>query len=621
MEKGFQYLKNKLANFPEQAGCYLMIDHQGEIFYIGKAKNLKHRLKSYFLGSDTRLFVQFLEHILADIELLVVNNELEALLLERELIKKHKPRFNITLKDDKNYILLRLKKTKAAGRLHERYPRLEIVRKRLKDQARYFGPYPSAHHLRTTLDLINKHFLLRTCSDQVINNRSRPCIQYQIGRCLAPCVYTLETYQQELDNTVLFLNGSYQAIKQRLEDKMKQLASKEQFEAAAQIRDQLSAIKTSLSSQVISAVNQQRHQDVIGLARMGPRVEIVQIQIRHGSWHHSHHYSFEHQPFPKEEIMRAFLQQAYTHKQDLPKDIILPFAIDELSSLEQNLIREHQHRVHIYTPIRGKYKKLSAIAQKNAEQALKDAINQHNANDMALLALQKRLSLAIKPRRIECIDISLIQGSDPYGSCVVFINGQADKSLYRIFSIKQVEGMNDFAMIHEVVSRRIKRGLKEQDLPDLLLIDGGKGQLNAAISAIDAANLLIAKDGFFIAGIAKARSLKDQTHSDERLFIPGQSKPIILAAHTFERYLVERIRDEAHRFALSAHRRKRSKRTLESRLLKIPGIGKKRALALLKHFGSTKNIATSQAQEISHCINLSLTKAQAVLDFLRQPLD
>lgn len=620
MEKGFQYLKNKLADFPSQAGCYLMRDHDGEIFYIGKAKNLKTRLKSYFLGSDTRIFVQFLEQILADIEILVVHNDIEALVLERELIKKHQPRFNIMLKDDKNYILLRLKKIKPTGRLRERYPRLEIVRKHYKDQARYFGPYPSAHSLRTTVDLINKHFLLRTCSDQVIENRVRPCIQYQIGRCLAPCLYPVESYQQELENIALFLSGSYQAIKQRLETKMQQMAEQEQFEAAAKIRDQLLAVKTSLTSQVISEVNQRRNQDLIGFARMGPKVEMVQIKIRHGSWHHSHNYSFDNH-FPSEEIMRAFLQQAYSKSQDLPQDILLPIDIgDELSSLSQTLEQQCRHRVHIYTPIKGKHKKLIDLAQKNAEQALKDVIDRQNASDQALIALQNRLGLAMKPERIECIDISLIQGSEPYGSCVVFINGQADKSLYRVFSIKNVEGMNDFAMIREVVSRRVKQGINKQDLPDLLLIDGGKGQLSSAIEAIEEANLLIAKDGFFVAGIAKARSLKDRGHSDERLFIPNQSEPIILAAHTFERYLVERIRDEAHRFALSAHRRKRSKRTLESQLLKIPGIGPKRALALLKHFGSTKNIAHSSAEELSQAIGLSLSKSQEIIDFLN-PLD
>lgn len=624
MDKGFQYVAKKIKELATLPGCYLMKDHEDVVFYVGKAKNLKARLQSYFHGRDSRIFVQYLEQILNDVEVLVVRNDIEALVLERELIKKYQPRFNIMLKDDKNYILLKLKRIKESGRKRERFPKLEIVRKAKKDGARYFGPYPGAQNLRTTVELINKYFKLRTCPDLVIENRVRPCIQYQIGRCPAPCVYEVPDYRHEVENVNLFLSGHYQEIQERLENKMWLMAENEQYEAAAHVRDQLNAIKTSLTSQVVREVNQQRNQDIIGIARMGPEVVIVQILIRKGSWHHSHTYSFSDQPLPSEEILRSFMDQAYASLRDIPHDIALPLPIaSDLSALVQILEEQCGHQVHVYAPQRGKHKRLIEIANKNAELALKDRIKESEANEQALNALKDCLGLAMKPQRIECIDISLIQGAEPYGSLVAFTNGVADKTRYRTYAIKSVEGMDDFAMIHEVVARRMKRGILEKDLPDLLLIDGGKGQLNAALKAIEEANVLVTKDHFYVAGIAKARALKESQvlapeviHSDERLFVPGESEAIILRAHTFERYLIERIRDEAHRFALKAHRRGRKKRTLDSDLLMAPGIGQKRALLLLRHFGSLKKIKEASPKEIAEVAKINEEKAQALLVFL-----
>lgn len=604
-----------------------MKDQQGEIFYIGKAKNLRARLKSYFVGTDTRIFVQYLENILFDVDVLVVRNDIEALVLERELIKKYNPRFNIMLKDDKNYLLLKLKRPKSQGKKKDVYPRLEIVRQVKRDQARYFGPYPSAGRLRTTLDLINKYFMLRVCTDQVIDNRARPCIQYQIGRCPAPCVFDVPEYAHELENTALFLSGHYQEIDKRLNRKMWALAKLEQYEAAAKIRDQLEAIKTSLTSQVVSEVNQKRNQDIIGLDRMGPQVEIVQILIRRGSWYRSHNYAFSDQPFPSEEILRSFLHQAYGKNMmdDIPHDILISLPITrELSGLEQELSLRAGRKVNISSPQKGKQKRLVEIATKNASVALAEKIKSHNANEQALSALQAKLKLTIRPARIECVDISLIQGSEPFGSVVVFIDGQPDKSKYRLFKIKTVLGMDDFSMIREVVLRRLKRGIEEGDLPDLLLIDGGKGQLNAALKAVEEVNLLVSTSNFYVAGIAKARTLKEPdthdaisvTHSNERLFLPNEPEPIMLLPHTFERYLIERIRDEAHRFALTAHRRGRKKRVLKSELLSIPGVGKKRAVMLLRHFGSVRSLKEAHAEDISLVIKVNIDKAREILTYL-----
>jgi excinuclease ABC subunit C len=618
MEQGFQYVKAKLSGITTEPGCYLMKDQDGIIFYIGKAKNLRARLKSYFLGTDTRIFVQYLENILADIEIIVVHNDTEALILERELIKKYDPRFNIQLRDDKNYILLKLKKPKP-GKKRDLYPKLEIVRKTKKDQARYFGPYPSANKLRMTVDLINKYFMLRTCPDQVIDQRIRPCIQYQIGRCFAPCVYDVTAYAEELDNTALFLSGHNQEIKKRLENKMWALSENEQFEAAAKVRDQLDAIKVSLKKQVISELNRKRDQDIIGFYREGPRVEIVKLHVRLGSFQESHNYSFNDQVFPSEEILRSFMIQAYGENVPIPQDILLSLPIaDELSSLKDLLEQKSGRILNISCPKKGKLKKLVELADKNAQTALNEINKQKDANEKALQALREKLGLSLTPVRIECVDISLIQGSEPFGSQVVFINGMPDKSKYRLHKIKSVVGMDDFSMIYEVVYRRIKRGITEGNLPDLLLIDGGKGQLNAALRAIEDNNLLVNKDTFYVAGIAKARVLKENKisveHSSERLFVPGESEPIMLEPHTFERYLIERIRDEAHRFAITAHRRARKNRTIKSELLEIPGIGKKRALTLLRHFKSVKALKEASAEEICQVLKLSEPKAQVILE-------
>ncbi len=624
MEQGFQYVENKIKTITTEPGCYLMKNHQGEVFYIGKAKNLRARLRSYFQGTDTRIFVQYLESILADIDVLVVRNDTEALVLERELIKQYSPRFNIMLRDDKNYLMLKIKRTKETGKKHDAYPRLEVVRMAKKDRARYFGPYPSAGKIRMTLDLINKYFMLRTCADHVIDNRTRPCIQFQIGRCSAPCVFDVPEYSTELENTALFLSGHYQEIEKRLNAKMWALAELEQYEAAGKIRDQLQAIQASLESQVVQEVNRQRDQDIIGLARSGPNVEIVQILIRRGSWHRSHNYSFSDQPFPSEEILRSFLNQAYGEQmvEDIPHEILVSLPIiSELSGMEADLSERSGRKVSILYPQKGKLKRLLEIATKNAELALTERMKLHNANELALNALQEKLTLPTRPQRIECIDISLIQGSEPFGSLVVFIDGQPDKSKYRLFKIKTVTGMDDFAMIHEVVARRLKRGIADQDLPDVLLIDGGKGQVSAAKRAMDEANMLTSgTTGIFLAGIAKARALKEENvgektvlHSSERLFLPDQDEPLLLDAHTYERYLIERIRDEAHRFALQAHRRGRKSRTLQSELTSVPGIGKKRAVALLRHFGSVRALKEASPEDIAKVSKISVAKARELL--------
>ena len=551
-----------------------MKDHHGKIFYVGKAINLRSRVRSYFSGQDTRPFVAWLKHILADIETIVVRNNTESLLLERTLINQHKPKYNIQLRDNKQYILLKLKK--------EKYPRLEMVRQIKNDGARYFGPYPSASQIRNTLHLINKHFHLRTCQDKVLHSRKRPCIQYQIGRCPAPCVQEIPHYSDEINNVVAFLNGQGREVEKRLTEQMTRASENENFELAALLRDQLRAIETSLGKQVVIQAGRLDNEDVIAFNRTGHLLEIVQMKIREGMVLSSHHFAFDNQEFPSDELLLTFLTQLYEHtdKEQLPKQVLLSIELE----IEKELLP-----VEVKTPVRGKLKALVNIAQRNADKAMTERLRQHEVQAASLQALQKCLGIQFSPKVIECFDISLFQGTDAVASQVCFTDGKANKSRYRLYTIKTVVGTDDYAMHREALTRRLTRGLKENNLPDLLLVDGGKGQLNVALAVCKDLNIQLDPAKFYVAGMAK---------DPERIFLPNAKDPIVLKSHTAERYLLERIRDEAHRFAITAHRHKRKKRTLHSAIDQIPGVGPQKRRDLLKHFGSVEAITKASTNEL-----------------------
>ncbi|MDA0713254.1 MAG: excinuclease ABC subunit UvrC, partial [bacterium] len=630
----FEQIIKRNKNLPAEPGCYLMKDRQGKIFYIGKAINLKKRIKSYFTGQDTRTFVKWLKHILADIEIIVVRNETEALILERNLIKKHNPRFNILLKDDKNFILLRLDapSTLEKSPKHLRFPKLEIVRKSKKDKARYFGPYPNASKLRETLHLINKNFQLRTCSDKIIDNRTRPCIQYQIGRCSAPCVLNVPNYDEEMQNVVYLLLGKTNLIAKRLEQDMWKASQNEQFELASKIRNQLDAIRTSLTNQAASIAEKNSNQDIFALSRQGSLLEIVQLHIRLGQITKTDHFSFDNQEFPSDELLLSFLNQLYdeTDDEQLPETILTSLELKEESHLLINTLSERKNKkIRLHTPKQGKLSALVNIAQKNADAALIERIKNLEHKQASLKSLQQLLKLNFSPKQIECFDVSLFQGTDAVASKICFIDGEPAKKLYRKYNIKTVEGMNDFAMLFEVLMRRLKKGLAENNLPDLLLVDGGKGQLSVAIRACKELGITIDNNKFMVAGIAKARTqtnaeaesnvaieksedFVEVKHSYERLFIPNVKDPILLKAHSKERYLIERIRDEAHRFAITTHRAKRKKRTLTSKIQDIPNVGAKRLKLLVKHLGSAQNIINAEISEIAKIPGVSTKLAEAI---------
>ncbi len=588
-------LEAKLESLPTEPGVYLMKDRRDEIIYVGKAINLRNRVRSYFTRTgDTRAFVSLLDKFLADIETVIVHNEKEALLLENELIKKHKPRFNVLLKDDKQYISLRLDKTQT-------YPRLEVVRRYEKDGARYFGPYSSASAIRETLRIINRYFHLRTCTDHVLANRKRPCLLHQIGRCPAPCVYPVvpEDYKKSVDEVVLFLEGKASELVEGLRARMKQSSSEMRFEEAARIRDQLRAIERSLERQKV-ATSDFKDQDVFAFHREGDRLLVYVLYVRQGRLNGGQAFPLGSQEFPDEELLPSFVNLYYDQGNFVPEEILLPLDIEEREGLEALLSERKGEKARVMVPKRGEKRDLVDMAQRNAEQAAIERRRTKDETEAVLRRLQERLSLKRLPRRMECFDISHFQGASIVASQVAATDGEIDKSRYRRYRIKTLEKQDDFASMHEVISRRLKRGRDEGDLPDLLVIDGGKGQLASALAAAKDVGV----DTVDIISLAKSRDEEvhdrdaERAQSPERVFIPGRKDPIVLRQNSAELYLLARLRDEAHRFAITFQQKSMRRNNFTSVLDDIPGVGAVRKKALLKHFGSLKRVREASIEEL-----------------------
>ncbi len=665
-------LQHKLDTLPTLPGCYLMKDRAGEVVYVGKANSLRARVSQYFQPqtSDTRHFIPFLEGLLGDIEVMITPSEKDALLLENELIKRHHPRFNVRLRDDKNFISLRLSRTHP-------YPRLEVVRRVRKDGARYFGPYSSASAIRETLSIVNRHFQLRTCTDAVMTNRRRPCLQYQIKRCPAPCVYSVpgEDYQRSVEEVALFLEGKASELTTQLSTRMKGAAKELAFERAAQLRDQLHAIERSLEKQR-TVLGDLLDQDVLGYHREGGLLELQLLFFRAGRLSGARSFNFSRQEFPTEELIRSFLDQYYESGAFVPKELLLPIELPDTELRETSLSEKRGERVRVLVPERGEKVRLLDMARQNAEHNFEERQRTQKNQLETLQRLQQRLRLPRLPRRIECFDISTIGGQQTVGSQVVFCDGEPDKAGYRLFKVRGEAAADDFASMYQVLTRRLARGREVGDLPDLLLIDGGKGQLNVARAALKEVGLTLSDVP--LAGLAKSRVLEDEQRfaarqgfkmadawaeragpepevaqidptadplaaapvpvpapsrlgrsrkagryksdtlerSPERVFLPGQKNPVVLRQNTSELHLLARLRDEAHRFAITFHRKLRRERNFKSVLEEIPGIGDKRKRALLSHFGSLKRIRAAGLEEIAALEGFNQKLAEAVHGFL-----
>ena len=610
-------LEDKLDALPNQPGVYLMKDRAGRIIYVGKAVNLRNRVRSYFNrgSSDSRAFVQLLDRVLADIETVVVRTEKEALLLENELIKKHRPRFNVQLRDDKQYLCLRLDTS-------HQYPRLETVRRPQRDGARYFGPYSSASSIRETLRVVNRFFQLRTCTDHALETRKRPCLLHQIGRCPAPCVFPVpvEDYRRNVESVMLFLEGRSGPLLDQLRDRMKASAKKLDFEDAARLRDQVIALERSLERQTI-ATTDSIDQDVFGLFREADRICIYILYVRGGriTGGRPMHFTSD---FPADELIESLVNQYYADENFVPKEVLLPDVPNEPEALAELLSEQKGEKVRVFVPQRGDKVELLAMASRNAERAFSERTRTREEIEQVLARLKDRLHLSKLPRRMECFDISHSQGTSIVASQVASVDTEPDTSNYRRYKLKTVTQNDDFASMHEILTRRFRRGLVDGDLPDLIVIDGGKGQLAAAYAAMKDLKV----EGVDLVGLAKSRDLdvpnpdENVKRSPERVFLLDRKDPIVLPQTSPELFALTRLRDEAHRFAITFQRKLSRKRGLQSQLDSVPGVGETRRKALLTHFGSLKRIKEATVEEIARVESIGPSVAERLHAFLHAPL-
>ncbi|MGN7944017.1 excinuclease ABC subunit UvrC [Bacillus sp. 22446] len=566
-------IKEKLSVLPDQPGCYLMKDRQNTIIYVGKAKVLKNRVRSYFTGSHDAKTQRLVSEI-EDFEYIVTSSNIEALILELNLIKKYDPKYNVMLKDDKTYPFIKI--------TNERHPKLLVTRNVKKDKGKYFGPYPNVQAARETKKLLDRLYPLRKCATLP----DRVCLYYHLGQCLAPCVYDIseETNKQLVDEITRFLNGGHQQIKKELTEKMQEAAEQLEFERAKELRDQIAYIDSTMEKQKMT-MSDLSDRDVFAYAYDKGWMCVQVFFIRQGKLIERDVSLFPMYQDPEEEFL-TFMGQFYEKNNHfLPKEILVPDSVDQ-EMIEQLL------ETNVHQPKKGKKKDLLLLAHQNAKIALKEKFSLIERDEERTIGAVKQLGDALNiymPYRIEAFDNSNIQGADPVSAMVVFQDGKPYKKEYRKYKIKTVEGPDDYASMREVIRRRYTRVLKDElPLPDLILIDGGKGQINAAIDVLEnELNLSVP-----VAGL-----VKDEKHRTSNLMMGDTLEIVALERNSQAFYLLQRIQDEVHRFAISFHRQLRGKNAFQSILDDVPGIGEKRKKQLLKHFGSVKKMKEASIQD------------------------
>lgn len=596
----------RLAETPQGPGCYLMRDTKDKVVYVGKAKNLRARLRSYLNENDTRYTVKFLLNRVGSIECLVTNTEKEAVLLENSLIKQYKPRYNVRLKDDKTYVSLKLN-------VRHEYPRLTVTRQHAKDGSKYYGPYSSAGAVRQTIRQFQKLFPLRLCRDSVLYNRARPCLYYQMKQCAAPCVgkVTPEDYKAIVRQVELAIEGRNDELERSFLEQIRTLSEALNFEEAATVRDRLFALRKTLERQKAVTVGEAGDRDVFGVHTEGRFREMQVMFFRSGKMVGGRSYTLKNGEMPLEEILGSFVLQYYADAPLIPDEVLLPVEIDEAETLEEILMDQRGKRVRIHSPQRGEKRQLLELAAKNAAQSFAEKRLKEEAQSDMLRDIQEKLGLAALPNRIECFDIATIQGEKTVGAMVVFEGGNPSKGRYRKFAVRGAQH-DDFASMREVLLRRYQRAVEENDLPDLVLIDGGKGQLGVARTVLE--DLGIEHIG--LVAIAKSRAEEGGSHSPERFFVPGRKNPIILPQHSPVVLYMARIRDETHRFVNTFHRKRRTKSALSTPLVEIPGVGPKRARQLLQHFGSMARLREATVEEIAQTPGFSSQLAATVREYV-----
>ncbi len=615
-------LLKKLEITPTGTGVYMMKDSRNEVIYVGKAKNLKNRVRSYFQSSgDERLFIRFLVKRIADIDFVLTDTEKEALILENNLIKQFKPRFNVNLRDDKTFVSIKLD-------MNQKFPFPVTVRQvepssgkgkglRKGNGILYFGPYSSARAVCDTLRYVNSIFPIRKCSNNVFKSRVRPCLYHQIGKCVAPCCDMIDekAYKGLINEIVLVLKGKNMELLKVLRKQMDEASKAMKYEKAAKFRDRITAIEKTVEKQKISTMKFV-DRDVFGYFGEGNRIQIQAMFIRNGNLEDIASYRFSTMNNTLDNVFCSFINQFYGHTRFIPDEVVMPVESEDKGILEELLSEKKGHKTKVLCPKRGEKLKLLEMAINNAKNAFK--IHQGTADDIeaVMASLKKHLTLTNIPKRMECFDISNIRGKQAVGSMVTFEGGKPVKSRYKRYKVKTVSKSDDYAMMYEVLTRRYSRAFREDDFPDLAVIDGGKGHLRIAKRVFDELGV----DRVDVIALAKGK-MKDigndgsKKKLDERVFICDRANPIILNQQSSELRLLVNVRDEAHRFALAYHKKLRKEQYYKSPLDKRPGIGKVKKKNLLKHFGDTQKVRNASLSGLSKVKSITAKDANTIYDY------
>ena len=601
--------QDKIKNAPRVPGVYMMKDAGDKVIYVGKAKDLGSRTRAYLNGTDKRFMIPFLTSRIAGLEFIVTGTEKEALILENNLIKEHRPKYNVNLRDDKTYYSLKID-------MQQSFPRFQLVRQVKRDGAQYFGPYPSSAAAKETLYFLQSIFTLRTCSDrQLKNHRERPCLEYQIKRCLAPCTGLAgrDTYGRLVRDSIAFLEGKEKGLLKNLAARMKAAAGSLNFEEAAILRDKLAALEKTIEKQRISST-QFKDQDVFGLYREGDLTQIFVFHIRKGKLLGKKAFPQVALKAPSEEILSSLLTQYYDSNIDVPAEVLLPVPLEDGEVIAEWLTDKRGKKVVLLAPQRGPAKDLLLMATGNAESTLKAERQGRENTEAALAQLADKLGLKNLPRRIECFDISNISGKYAVGSQVTFIDGRPFRDGYRRYRIRTVAGMDDYGMLREVLDRRYK---EKRDLPDLAVVDGGKGQLQAAAALFRDLGI----DGVDLIGFAKEKPADRPSavnKAEDRVYLQRRKEPLYTSRWPQAHFLLQQVRDEAHRFALAYHHKLKEKQDFHSLLDEIPGIGADKKKSLLAHFGDVKKVTAASPEELQQVKGIGKELAMGIRNYLRE---
>jgi len=605
-------LQETIKAFPNSPGIYRMKNERGTILYIGKAKDLKKRVQSYWSkAAQDRYQIEFLLKKVRTIDCIVTDTEKEALILENTLIKKHKPKYNIDLRDDKTFPSIKLS-------IKDEYPRIYYTREIKQDGGLYYGPYASAFACKQVIDFIERYFQLRTCSDHELNSRKRPCIQYQIHRCSAPCVGYIDPakYREIVQEVHWLLEGKSKELRTVIREHMEASSETRRYEDAARYRDLLRDLDKTMEQQKMVS-HRGEEQDFIGLYREGEPGMIAVLMIRDGKVSETRWFPFK-RLVEDVDVIESFLMQYYDGRHYTPPEIYVQIDLPNGDTLEEHLSEIAGRRLKLKCPRRGDKRELLSLAMRNAREAFRRRSEQAADREETLQALQQNLRLDRLPRRMECFDISNIQGKQAVGSMVRFNDGQPDKTFYRRFRVRTLpEAPNDYAMMYEVLSRRFKKAAlpsddtegKKWELPDLLVVDGGKGHLNIAQKVLQELDVL----NVDLCSLAKPQAGEDR----DKIFRPGRKNPILLSKNSSSLHLMMRIRDEAHRFAITYHKALRHKKMRSSLLDGIAGIGAKKKKALLRHFGSLKGVQAASVAELQAVSGMSPALAKRIYQVLK----